>query len=204
VDSYQHFSLTLEQIAAFKKSVTGDAAFSDRVSVGFAYRLAYLKSEFGDDHHVIFEIDHMERGVRTSTKPATLFKHRPLKGFWHKHFTSHRHMLRNIGERWNIARGPGNHDLDRMIGEVATEAGNDPDVWPKLLVYRFVMGALEERAAEQRSTGDWIIFAKHEGQNYYLDLAGHEEGEEGENARRLFERIKASSAAEFPFLFKDE
>jgi hypothetical protein len=43
------------------------------------------------------------------------------------------------------------------------------------------------------------VFAKHEGQNYYLDLATHEDGRRPEC---LYERLCRGSSAEFPFLFQ--
>ena len=55
-----------------------------------------------------------------------------------------------------------------MIEGVAVECGDQPDLWPKRLVHQLVLGGLDDRAAARRMTGDWIIFAKHEGRNFYL------------------------------------
>jgi hypothetical protein len=109
-------------------------------------------------------------------------------------------MLRNIGERWNIHRGQGNKDLEAMMTEIETKHAKDMPMLYKELPYRFVIGALEDRSKAGRMTGDWIIFAKHKSQNYYLGLATHEEAEDG---FALFERIKEGSKFEFPFLFAD-
>lgn len=49
--------------------------------------------------------------------------------------------------------------------------------------------------------GDWIIFAKHKGKNYYFDLATHQEGRE---PKRLISKLRAGSACEFPFLFSGD
>jgi hypothetical protein len=87
-----------------------------------------------------------------------------------------------------------------MIKQVASEQGHDPAMWPKLLTHRLVMGGIEERSGANRLTGDWIIFAKHGKNNYYLDLATHEEGE-GENAPGLLNKLRNSSSMDFPFLF---
>ena len=91
-----------------------------------------------------------------------------------------------------------------MIAEVVAEQGHDPNILPKLLAHHLVLGALEQRSVARRMTGDWIIFAKHKGQNYYLDLAAHAEGEPGKQAYRLFEKLKNGSSTEFPFLFEHE
>jgi len=51
-----------------------------------------------------------------------------------------------------------------------------------------------ERSRKQCLTGEWIIYAQHEGQNYYLCLAQHDEDADA------FERIKRGCVDEFPFL----
>lgn len=196
--------MTRDEMAAFKRLVTGEASYADRVSLGFALRLAIFRQQTGNDHDVLFEIQHLEQGTATTTKPAAQFKHAPLWPFWHKHFFSSQHLLRNIGERWNIARGSGNNDLDAMIRQVVAKHGHYPEMWQKVVTHQFIIGALEERSAANRITGNWIIFAKHKGQNYYLDLAVHEEGSKGENAVRLMKKLKLGSAVDFPFLFDDK
>jgi hypothetical protein len=45
-------------------------------------------------------------------------------------------------------------------------------------------------------TGDWIVFAKHQGQNFYLGLATHDDDDEA-----LYERLRQGGEWEFPFLF---
>lgn len=110
-------------------------------------------------------------------------------------------MFRNIGERWNIARGEGNRDLDTMIQKVVSEQGHNPAMWHKLLAHRFVMDGVEERSEANQLTGDWIIFAKHGGNNYYLDLATHEKGEV-EKAPDLLDKLRNGSSMDFPFLFE--
>ena len=201
---YHKISMTLDEVAAYKRAITCNAEFSDRISVGFAIRLEIQRAAHGDEHHVLWEIEHLEKGIETTTKPASQFKFPPLHPFWHKHFSSYRHTLRNIGERWNVSRGGGNRDLKAMIDRVADECGRDPDLWPKKIAHDCIIGALEERSADRRMSGDWIIFAKYNGQNYYLDLATHEEGLPGGPAEHLYERLKQGSSAEFPFLFESE
>jgi hypothetical protein len=57
-----------------------------------------------------------------------------------------------------------------------------------------VTNSYAERSRKQCLTGDWIIYAQHEGQNYYLCLSAH-----GKDAD-AFERIKRCCVDEFPFL----
>jgi hypothetical protein len=67
-------------------------------------------------------------------------------------------------------------------------------------VHKLVIGGLEDRIAAKRMTGDCIIFAKHEGQNFYLGLATHDEATR--DADQLLEKLRLGSACEFPFLFE--
>ena len=59
-----------------------------------------------------------------------------------------------------------------------------------------VVGLYAERSRDQRLTGEWIVYARHEGRNYYLCLARHDE----EDAT-IFDRIKNGCVDEFPFLY---
>ena len=76
------------------------------------------------------------------------------------------------------------------------ECGDQPDLWQKRLVHQLVLGGLDDRAAARRMTGDWIIFAKHEGRNFYLGLGTH-----GDDDEALYQRLRQGSEWEFPFLF---
>lgn len=68
----------------------------------------------------------------------------------------------------------------------------------KKLAYDFVLGGLTDRSAVSKMTGDWIVFGRHEGQNFYLDLASHEEGNDPAG---LLGKLRDANAWEFPFLF---
>jgi hypothetical protein len=189
---------TLEELARLKLELLHGAPYASRVSLGLAMRLVQHPNE---RPAVLREIDALEGLRPATTTKIGQFKYAPLAPFWHKHFFSPRHVLRNIGERWNIARGQGNRDLDSVLSEVASKYGDDPTRWPRALVHRLYVGGFEERAAAQRLTGDWIIFAKHDGQNYYLDLATHEEAQGQANSERLMQKLRVGGRAEFPFLF---
>ncbi len=86
-----------------------------------------------------------------------------------------------------------------MIEQVAAECGDHPDLWPKRLAHQFVLGGLEDRAAARRMTGDWIIFATHEGRNFYLGLGTHDEAARDPDA--LYQRLRLGGEWDFPFLF---
>lgn len=87
-----------------------------------------------------------------------------------------------------------------MIENGAAIYGDQLDLRQKWLAYQFVIGSLQKRTAAKRMTGDWIIFAKHDGQNFYLDLATHKEAEQ--DPGQLLHKLRLGSACEFPFLFQ--
>lgn len=58
-----------------------------------------------------------------------------------------------------------------------------------------VVGNYERRSEAQELTGEWIVYATHEGLNYYLCLGTHASGDE--TIRR---QIDSVCVPEFPFL----
>ena len=198
MDEMKRVGFSMDEIKAIKRALVGDRPYADRISLGFAARLLLIKNDLKEDHFVLDEIDHLE-GFRpgSKTKGEEQFLHPPLHPFWHKHYSAPRHLLRNIDERWGL-RGSGNRDLQAMIRDVANTHGNDPEVWQGIISYRLVIDGYNDRA-QRGLTGDWIIFAKHNGRNYYLDLATHHEGRD---PQRLHVKLRQGSAAEFPFVFE--
>jgi hypothetical protein len=192
-------SFSLDEVKAIKRGVSNDRPYAERMSLAFAARLCQVKAELREDFLVLDELDFLE-GLRSGskTKPEMKFKRPPMDTFWHKHYSAPRHILRNLGDRWGLEAG-GNRDLLAMIAKVARGYGDDPTPWQGMIADQFALGGYRDRTA-RGLTGDWIIFAKHNGQNYYLDLATHEEGLDSE---RLYEKLRLGSAAEFPFAFGD-
>lgn len=195
-------SLDQEEIREIKTEAAFGGVWSERISLGLAFRLLDRSNPYFCRFNVLDEINYLEgKKPVSATKPATQFKNPPLFPFWHKHFMQPHLILRNIGIRWNFDGG-GNKDLNQMIHEVARDYGDDHDMWPNVLAHRATVEAFEDRA-KRGLTGHWLIFAKYEGANYYLDLATHEEGLK-ENAHTLKEKLINGSKVEFPFLFDFE
>jgi hypothetical protein len=189
----EQISFDKEQITKIKCEAAHGGVWSDRISIALAFRLLDRSNPYFDKFAVLDEINFLEGIASASaTKVATQFKNAPLFPFWHKHFMLPNQIINNIGIRWNLAEG-GNKDFDRMLQKVVRDYGNDPDIWPNVLAHRMTIEAFEDRA-KRGLTGHWLIFAKHEGVNYYLDLATHEEG--------LKEKLINGCGAEFPFLFE--
>lgn len=192
-------SLDREQLKKLKTEAVRGRSYWERISVALALRLLDASNPHFNHFSVLDELDYLE-GIKQNsrTKTEKQFKNKPLYPFWHKHFFLAKHLSKNISVRWNLHDG-GNRDLTNLLDEVTENYGESPDVWPNFLTHRLVVQGFKERAL-RGLTGDWIIFAKHDGKNFYLDLATHEEGKEC-NAGNLFQKIWNGSHAEFPFLF---
>lgn len=193
-------SLDRGELARLKEVAACSRPYAERLSTGIVIRL--LTTAQQDAEFVLDAIDGLE-GLRSAgnIKQASQFRHPPLHPLWHQHFSAPRHLVRNLGERWGVARGAnGNRDLDHLIKHVVHEHPATGDRWPGILAHRFGHGYFE-RAQQGRLTGDWIVFAQHEGAKYYLDLATHEEGQP-ENAARLLSKLRNSANADFPFVFE--
>jgi hypothetical protein len=193
-------SLSADEIAAIKQYTARNAPYWERLSLALCIRLMDLESRRGEVQDVIDEIESLE-GLRRplNTKPAAPFRKPPLKGLWHKHFSTSRHIIHNIGERWGMATG-GNKDLDAMITEAGLQSGSDMQAVISRVVHRFVIDGASDRSQATRMTGDWIIFAKNQSnENIYLDLATHKEGRTA--PEKLLQKLADGSSIEFPEVF---
>jgi len=193
----ERVSLSQEEIQRVKAEATREGAYSDRVSLALALELLLRLHLRGDYFPILDEIEFLE-GVRPSsrTKDAEPFRQPPLDQFWHKHFSSARHLLRNLGIRWGLD-GRGNRDLSRALEQACGQWADDPERLFSELAHRLIMDGYGDRL-RRGLTGEWIIFTKHDGRNYYLSTATHQEGK---TPAELYERIRGACGAEFPFLF---
>jgi hypothetical protein len=185
---------------------------SGSCSTGLVYQLAAhycrIPQMFGDrlllvDVHTVFDqIGELEKAPLTRaapTKAAKPFTTGPLKGLWRKPWFQASFLMTNLlnetkkhGEM--LIRKHLNDEFGRdcWIGEMITEkrAGK--------LAHAMVNGALSHRLGVERKrsrlTGEWIIFAKANGRNIYLTLAGH-----GETNEAVLSRC-SPAPEEFPVL----
>ena len=136
--------------------------------------------------HAIGSLEGAHKNRPERTRPPTLFRRPPLKGLWHKHFHEGTiaSMALNIQNHWNGR-------LDQLIskhfhtGEVVTQEAISG------LVHDLVIKGYADRGQAGKITGEWIVFAKQDGINYYLTLGVH--GDDDAIAKRVRMCI-----AEFP------
>jgi hypothetical protein len=155
-----------------------------------------FKSQQASPYRVIAEIKALEGGRPSRMKPPTQFTRQVLAGLWHQHYLPEGLPALAI----NLQNGLRKHGLpwfERKIAE-AEASGVEQYVTEddiKHIVHDAVHGNLERRSADQAWTGEWIIYAQHDGARYYLSLGGHTWGDENIRAQ-----IDSICCREFPFL----
>lgn len=129
-------------------------------------------------------------------KVATPFKHPPLQGLWHQHYLEDSVQSTAINIRKGLFRF-GLPWVEQRISDA--KASNEKGYFTLADVPQIVNDALTsnwERLKQHSAlTGEWIVFAKHEGSNYYLSLSKHN----GDHLS-LRNQIDAICLHEFPFL----
>ena len=182
-----------EALSDFASGIGISSAYRNRGSELFLLDLFVYVTEFGvSPHDVIEELENLENGDgNTETKLATEFRRPPLAGLWHKHFFCHHFLITNIQ---NALRGG---KLDDLVNEVM-DPSKSPVITKEMiteLAHRVTHEPVEDRANNKKLTGEWIVFAKEAGQNYYLCLNTHNAGDQ-----QIVDRIKSNCLREFPFL----
>lgn len=147
---------------------------------------------------VIREIEALEGlGEPSLLKPPILNKHPPLKGLWHKHY-----LEDGVGAMaFNLRKGLGKYGLplfSQYIRE-ATTTGEERFLNAEdcnAIVNDAVLGNWSRLVDAAELTGEWIVYARHEGLNYYLCMGTHDKDEH----ETLRTQIDTLCCQEFPFL----
>lgn len=160
-----------------------------------------------DVSKLIAEIKHLELGDESRNKPASQYTG-PLSPLWHKHYTplgidvssknlinAHKPMMGK--NAYNKIKAPlekcansedeMNQILDAIICSYREDQLNE--------VPSLAINMLETRYRNSQGTGEWIIYAIYNEQNYYLCLAKHSDRDD--ETLRL---IQEHCVKEFPFL----
>lgn len=184
--------ITGEQLSSFVSRLRVPSDIKARISKLFWLDLYVYNLVFHiDPKDVLSEIRDLESGKSdTETKPASKFSHEPIKGLWHKHFFCPRFVPHNI---YNVFKGGG---FEKIVEEMLAK---ESPIITEEMIFEFIdkltCESLEDRAKNNRLTGEWIIFAKHDAKNYYLCLNTHETCNQ-----EIFERVKKYCLKDFPFL----
>lgn len=169
----------------------------DRFSSLFVVNLMLLEWVNGVDPMEVIEEIRVLEGIRASlqTKPEAEFRGEKLRGLWHKHFMP---SLPSVMAH-NITNHLGKHGTKNLVEEIF-DPNKSPVVTKEMfeeLSHRLVVGSMEERAENNKLTGEWIVFAKENRKNYYLGIWRHDAGDE-----KIAETIQSTCMPQFQFLSK--
>lgn len=182
----------------FIKIIGLNNAAPKRYSVLLALQLlGGAMSGFQNPAKIIREIEELEAGLSGQLKAPIQNRYPPLKGLWHKHYMQD--GLSSLA--MNVQKGLSKYGIpffEQKIQE-AKDAGEERFLSPEdvpALVNDVVSGNRQRLAEDQAITGEWLVFAKHEGKNYYLCVTTHDKSTHD----HLRKQIDEVCCKEFPFL----
>lgn len=189
----RNITVTNDRLLTFRDAYVSDADLSGRMSELLWFDMYVLDKEFGiNPREVLYSIRNLEAGEpHSGIKPASPFKNPPLKGLWHKHYFSAQFLPTNI------ALALGKNGVEKLVNEVMDPRKYEiitPDMI-KELAHRVIHEPVELRDHMGKITGEWVIFAKHQGKNYYLCLNTHQAGDQF-----IYDRILKYCVRDFPAL----
>ncbi len=155
------------------------------------------RSEMQDPAKIIYEIEALEGRQSSQCKGPLPFKNGPLKGLMHQHYRRDglASMACNLRAAMNeYGMAPTFKRKMREARSSGIESTVSVDDVP-ILAGEIVSGNLLRRMRDAKMTGEWIIYARHRHQNYYLALGRHED-----DAAEIRQRIDAICCREFTFL----
>jgi len=191
-------TVSVEELRGFAIAVGLDTIAAGRCATSFLFQLyagTVLTPALGAAAKIVAEIRDLEGvGRAVGTKAAEAFKKPPLLGLKKKHYLVG--GLPSMGRNIILAAGKKRVEFRRIARRHhnPTTADLSPVAIAKNIANDVVKLYLD-RSRQGRLTGHWIVFAEHEGRNYYLCLATHEEGDDV-----IAERVKNGCCSEFSFL----
>lgn len=191
-------SIDTVDLAEFAKMIGLDRAAPGRYSALLTLNLlGGALSGFQNAAKVVREIELLEAGEPGEFKQPIKNRHPPLKGLWHKHYMQDgiRSLAMNVNKGLKKYRIP---VFEQMIRD-AEDAGEERYVSAEdipAIVEDIVRGNRHRLGQEQALSGEWLIFASHQGLNYYLTVATHDKATHDQ----VRDQIDMISCQEFPFL----
>ena len=153
---------------------------------------------------IIAEIRFLEGiGENQGTKQSALLKsYEPLKTkLMHKHYLAYDSYVRNIGEALcmigaHTNEAEGKKRIAKLIESKRRPNATHFEMQDIAPLCDAICNIYVNRAKDNRNTGEWIVYAVHEGKNYYLCLGTH--GNENE-----WIDIVEQCRSDFPFLWEN-
>jgi len=189
----EEVTATSEQLRSFSELYISDRELTSRMSELFWFDCFVIDRCYGVSvREILDSVENLEAGEpHSGIKPATQFKNLPLKGLWHKHFFSAQFLM------LNIANALGKNGVQKLVTEIFDEK-QSPTITQEMideLAHRVTHEPVEARDNDGKITGEWIIFAKNGGKNYYLSVNTHAAGDQF-----IYDRIAEHCIRDFPDL----
>jgi hypothetical protein len=199
-DVFEGFNVTENEVSHFRNNHAGFCRIDmNRISQFLTIQLASISKHRIHNSFSVTDVIQELEGVGRGCKPRVdQFKHPPLKGIWKAHFFDARFLAKNIINHWGLEY-KNSPKLTSLYNRVIAEEDGSPTEqgWQGRLAHEMTIGAYEERSRSNRRTGEWIIFSKHNGKNYYLFISRHTSKEEDQ---AVYDFFKSLCEHEFPFL----
>lgn len=198
-----HYDVTTDDLSHFKENNIGLCRVdSSRISTLLLCQLvSFCKNRTFNVFSITDVIQGLEGcGLGHCSKKEEKFKHAPLLGFWKAHFSDARFLEQNIANHWGF-KYKNSPKFLALCEKVAKEEEDNPTPhgWQGRLAHHLVITAYEERATRKKLTGEWLIFGKHKGKNYYLAAVRHSSTTQGDE--EIHATLKHYCADEFPAIF---
>jgi hypothetical protein len=199
-DLFKSLNVSEEEVTYFGNTHTGLCNVDmTRISQFLLIQLASISKHRTYNSFSITDVIQELEGIGRGCKQRVdQFKHLPLKGFWKAHFFDARFIPRNLMNHWGlgIENSP---KFNALCATIAAEEEKFPSKggWQARLAYAMTIGAYEERASKHGLTGEWLIFSKHNDQNYYLCISRHTSKEEDQH---VYNSLQTICEREYPFL----
>lgn len=202
-DVFEGFNVTEDEVSHFRNNHVGFCRVDmNRISQFLTIQLASIsKHRIYNSFSVTDVIQELEGIGRGCEQRVSQFKHPPLKGLWKAHFFDARFLAKNISNHWGLEY-ESSPKFTSLYDRITAEEDEQPTMlgWQGRLAHEMTVGAYEERSRKNRRTGEWIIFSKHNGKNYYLFISSHTSKEEDQGVHGFF---KSLCEREFPFLLAE-
>ena len=200
-DVFEGFDVSKDEVEQFKNSHPGFCRLEmGRVSQFLLIQLTSISKHRTLNSFSITDVIQELEGVGRGCKQRfEQFKHLPLKGLFKAHFFDARFMVRNLINHWRM-EFENSPKFNSLLSRVIEEEENRPSKfgWQGRLAHEMTVGGYEERARKNKCTGEWIVFAKHNGLNYYLCISGHSKSRRED--QEIYDFLKLLCEHEYPFL----
>lgn len=124
--------------------------------------------------HVIPEIAHLEDGSRpTRTRNPTAFRRQIMSGLWKKHFFLPQFSAQNVINAWGLAANSRSTRFENTFAPDWQTYQRQPSEEAAYQLSSGIAQRMIEETAARPQTGEYIIFQKHNNENYYLCLGSH-------------------------------